>query len=385
MNQFQISPDNFLLLIADDTESNVKLLSHVLREVGYNVIAAFNGNDALELASARKPDLILLDVLMPDLTGFEVSKKLKTDASLKDIPVIFISALTDSDDVIKGFEAGGVDYIIKPFKKNEILARIRTHLILSVLQRERDERIKILKLRENELQELNKQKDELVRMVSHDIQNPLTGIIGLSALLQKELSSSPDDVRNMLSIIEQSGRKLISLVDQVLKADKRSDLHRKLTLSDIYIRDVFQQILDVNAPKALLKGIKISFEDKTRTKSFRLDVVKIEIALNNLVANALKFTQSKGSVTLRAETTDDKICIEVIDTGIGIPENMVNDLFSTPGKERTKIGTEGEIGTGLGLDIVQDYVHLHKGTITVSSIENEGTTFRICIPIIGKE
>lgn len=381
MNQFQIIPENFLLLISDDNEINIKLLSHVLQEVGYNVISAMNGKEALGLAASKKPDLILLDVMMPDLSGFEVSKRLKSDKKLQDIPIIFISALDDSDDVIRGFESGGVDYIVKPFQKNEILARIRTHLILSVLQKERDERIKILKLRETELSALNKQKDDLVRMVSHDIKNPLTGIIGLSSLLQKELEDSPEDINQMLSIIEQSGRKLITLVNQVLKADKESGFQQHLTKESVLIRDILQQIVDVNAPKALLKGVSLSFKDKTKGKIFELDTVKMEIALNNLVSNALKFTPSRGDVFILARISDQNLVISVQDTGIGIPDSMIDKLFISNGKDRTTIGTEGEIGTGLGLDIVQDYIHLHSGTITVSSVESEGTTFTIHIPI----
>lgn len=381
MNQFQIIPKNFLLLISDDNEVNIKLLSHVLQEVGYNVISTSNGSDALDLAALKKPDLILLDVMMPDLSGFEVSKRLKSEKELRDIPIIFISALDDSDDVIRGFESGGVDYIVKPFQKNEILARIRTHLILSVLQKERDERIKILKLREAELSALNKQKDDLVRMVSHDIKNPLTGIIGLSSLLQKELEDSPEDINQMLSIIEQSGRKLITLVNQVLKADKESGFQQHLTIEQVLIRDILQQIVDVNAPKALLKGVSLSFKDKTNGRIFKLDAVKIEIALNNLVSNALKFTPSRGDVFISANISDQNLVISVQDTGIGIPDSMIDKLFISKGKDRTTKGTEGEIGTGLGLDIVQDYIHLHDGTITVSSVENEGSTFTIRIPI----
>ena len=383
MNHFQLNPSNFLLLIADDTESNIKLLSIVLRNAGYNVIAAFNGQEALDLAELRKPDLILLDVLMPDLTGFEVSERLKKEDNLRFIPIIFLSALTESDDIINGFEAGGVDYIIKPFKKDEILARIRTHLILSVLQKERDERIKMLKMREAELKELNHQKDELVRMVSHDIQNPLTGIIGLSALLQNELYESTDDVKEMLSIIEQSGRKLMTLVEQVLTVDKQYGVHKVVNRTSVKLRDILQHIVDVNSPKAFLKAINLSFKDKTSGSYYNLDTVKIEIALNNLVSNALKFTQSNGTVNLLAYQQENLLIIKVSDTGIGIPKQMLNKLFILPGEQRTKLGTEGEVGTGLGLDIVQDYINLHDGTITVSSIENDGTTFTISLPIIG--
>ena len=197
MSQFLIAPEDFLILIVDDTEANIRLLSHVLRGEGFQPIVAFNGSDAIDLIESREPDLVLLDIMMPDMTGIEVCTEIKQKDKLKDIPIIFLSALSETSDKVEGFRAGGVDYITKPFQKDEVLARIRTHLFLSKLQKERKQRIIDLRKREADLRDLNKKKDDLVRMVSHDIKNPLTGIVGLANMLKQDMDFSEEEKAEM--------------------------------------------------------------------------------------------------------------------------------------------------------------------------------------------
>lgn len=382
MHQIQISPENFLILIVDDTESNIKLLSHVLRKENYRVIAAFDGDEAIELAKERNPDLILLDVLMPGKSGIEVCKILKEDKELAKIPVIFLSALSEISDKIVGLKAGGVDYITKPFHREETLARINTHLFLHQLRKEREERIAILKKREAQLRELNYQKDELVRIVSHDIQNPLTGIVGLASLVRNKYGSIDAELEEMLAVIERSGNKLLNLVAQVLDNKENEPLRNQLHLEPCKIADILDQVLDVNLPKAQFKRIAFTIEDKTEISTCKLDRIKIEIALNNLVSNALKFTGTNGRVIVEAYNQDKSLIFKVTDTGIGIPAHMLETLFQTSTPNSSTTGTAGEIGSGLGLDIVQNYIEMHKGTISVSSKENEGSTFTISLPIV---
>ncbi|WP_409028983.1 response regulator [Gracilimonas sediminicola] len=179
-----MKPKESLILIVDDTPANLRLLSHVLTKEGYEYIEASNGHEAIELAKKHEPDLILLDIMMPDISGFEVVKRIKSNQLLEDTPVIFLSSLSDTEDKVQGFKYGGVDYITKPFQKEETLARIKTHLQIRSLQKQLNERIKILREREIELSRLNQKKDDLVRTVSHDIKNPLTGIIGLVKLMR---------------------------------------------------------------------------------------------------------------------------------------------------------------------------------------------------------
>lgn len=381
--QIQISPSEFLILIVDDTEANIRLLSHVLRESGFSHIVAFNGTDAIELIKTRKPDLVLLDIMMPDMTGYEVCIEINADEELKSIPIIFLSALSETSDKVEGFEAGGVDYITKPYQKDEVLARIRTHLFLSKLQKERDERIEILRNREVELKELNKKKDQLVRIVSHDIKNPLTGIVGLANLIRENTSLPKDEINKMLIAMEQSGKKLMDMVEKVLDNETNSKSEEKLNSTEGYLEDLIEKIISVNKPKAILKNIKLSHSSKFQISKVNLDHTKIEIALNNIVSNALKFTAANGSVKLLAESDASKVLFTIKDSGIGIPAAIVSTLFdeSSNNRGKSELGTDGEIGTGLGLDVVEKYVNIHEGKVWVESLENIGTTFFIEIPI----
>ena len=381
--QFQINPSEFLILIVDDTEANIKLLSHVLRDSGFSPIVAFNGTDALDLIKARRPDLVLLDIMMPDMTGYEVCKIVNEDDALKSTPIIFLSALSETSDKVEGFEVGGVDYITKPYQKDEVLARIRTHLFLNKLQKEREERIDILRNRELELRELNEKKDQLVRIVSHDIKNPLTGIVGLANLIKENPDFSPEDVHKMLTAMEKSGKKLMDMVEKVLDDESTSQTKESLKPSEGFLKDLVEKVISINKPKAILKDITLDLVEEIEVSKAFLDQTKIEIALNNLVSNALKFTLKGGAVKLTVKSDQQKITFIVEDNGIGIPQNVLPLLFQNEKNKQgiSKLGTEGEIGTGLGLDVVQKYVNMHEGKVRVESEEQVGTTFYIELPV----
>ncbi len=381
--QFQVNPSEFLILIVDDTEANIRLLSHVLRDAGFSPIVAFNGSDAVELIKSRRPDLVLLDIMMPDMTGYEVCKIINKDEELRSTPIIFLSALSETSDKVEGFEVGGVDYITKPYQKDEVLARIKTHLSLNKLQKERDERIEILRNREIELRELNAKKDQLVRIVSHDIKNPLTGIVGLANLIKENPGLPESEVNNMLDVMEKSGKKLMDMVGKVLDDESNSNHSESVKLTEGYLKDLSEKVISINKPKAILKDISLELIEDIQNPKVNLDHTKIEIALNNLVSNALKFTLKNGLVQLIVASDENMISFKVKDNGIGISEKIQPLLFTpeNTGKGVSSIGTDGEIGTGLGLDVVEKYVNMHDGKVWVESEEKVGTTFFIEIPL----
>ena len=162
-----------LILVVDDNQENVRVLTSILNHHGYDIIAAFNGSDALTMASRRKPDLILMDIMMPEMDGFEATRSLKEDPELKEIPVIFISALTEVEDKIQGFDVGGQDYITKPFQHQEVMARVDLHVRLYHLEKERVKNINKLEEQKKQLEKLNEAKDEIIRIVSHDMRNQI--------------------------------------------------------------------------------------------------------------------------------------------------------------------------------------------------------------------
>lgn len=372
------------ILIVDDVRHNVQVLSQLVRNEGHRVIAAFDGNDALALARKRKPDLVLMDVLMPEMDGYSVCEQFKKDPILREIPIIFLSALSDVESKVRGFEVGGVDYITKPFHQEEVVARINLHLTLKNLEQERERYIAELKIRERNLEIANREKDEVIRIVSHDIRNPLTGIIGVANILRSEDGYSKEEVDGMLEIIEQSGYKLLDLVKDILEVESTKAGSLQLNLREVSLQELLDQVIELHQPTALTKSINLRFMKDDRVPAMLIDPQKINQAISNLVANSLKFTGAGGSIKLilkfDEESNDElPVIVEVKDTGIGIPEDRLPTLFDSIKRHRGT-GTKGEKGTGIGLDIVKQFIELHGGNISVTSTEGKGTSFKLELP-----
>ncbi|MDX1618519.1 MAG: hybrid sensor histidine kinase/response regulator [Balneolaceae bacterium] len=369
------------VLIIDDTEPNVRLLAHVLKREGYEVLAAFSGEDALKLVEKKKPEIILLDIMMPGMDGFEVCERLKKKEETSDIPVIFLSALSETDSKVKGFKAGGVDYITKPFQREEVLARIELHLRLNRLQNRLEEKISQLKEREEWLNRLNAQKDELMRIVGHDIRNPVTGIIGVAQLLKNSESSMSEDQRKLMyKTIEESGKKLQNLVNDLLKKEKAELNLEELNLEEVRLEHLLQRVIELHQPTALSKEITVDLEINEPVQ-MELDRQKMDQVMGNLISNALKFTPRGGTVSIALDSTEERVKIVVNDTGVGIPTEDMDSLLN--GSEKTipvREGTQGEKGSGFGLDIIKQFTELHGGDVEVESVEGEGTRFTLFLP-----
>jgi len=374
----QFQPKHYRIFIIDDAKANILLISHVLKSVGYEVFSATSGMEALQRIDEIKPDLVLLDIVMPGMSGYKVIEELKKSKH-KNIPIIFLSALTDSENKIDAFKAGAVDYINKPFNKGEVLERIKTHLKIRRFEIERKEHINILKNREIELRQLNKNKDALIRIVSHDIKNPLTGIMGLISILLNDDSITYEERKEILNVMQNSSEKLLDLVKKILDDEANHTNSSKLVLSETNLGELVQKVIELNKAKARLKNIELKCEISSPNIVCNLDYRKIETTLINLVSNALKFTLSNGSVTIRVDKTEDSILIQIQDTGIGIPAPMVDSFFELD-KLNSTIGTDNEVGTGLGINIVKSNVDLHKGKIWLETEEEVGTTFFIELP-----
>lgn len=371
-----------LILIVDDVEQNVAVLSQVLRNSGYQVMAAFNGEQALRMVDKRLPDLILLDVMMPGIDGFETCKMLKANERAKDVPVIFLSALSESDTKVKGLETGGVDYISKPFHEAEVVARVGVHLRIRNLERER-------MLHIEELTRMNAEKDRLVHIVSHDLRSPLGGIQGLATILRDgDEANNPETVRYFCKIMTQSTDTLLNLVNDILDLAKLESGKVELNVSDFDLIEAWSGMSELLNHLAVNKGLTLSVSSSQQQLWVHADRPKLMQMLNNLVTNAIKFTKA-GSVQLRIEqdihtAQADMVLIEVSDSGIGIPEDVMPKLFEKFGKHQRR-GTNDEKGTGLGMSIVKRFVDLHNGTIEVESTQGLGTTFRIHLPILKEK
>lgn len=364
------------ILIVDDTEPNVRLLAHVVKKEGYEAMAAFSGKDALSLLEKRKPDIILLDIMMPEMDGFEVCERLKAHEDYKDIPVIFLSALSETDSKVQGFNVGGVDYITKPFQREEVLARIDLHVKLRKLQEELSNNVEQLKQREESLQKLNEEKDELMRIVGHDFRNPVTGIMGLASFLQENVQGiEQEQQEEMLGIIKGSGQKLLDLVNGLLNKDEEARIS-ELMLEELEMQSVIRDMIDLHRPTAINKSISIETEMENVGNKI-LDRHKVEQILSNLMSNALKFTLEGGTICIKLKKIPDNngaFDLIVQDSGMGIPQKDLERLWDSD-KKRIRFGTSGEDGSGMGLELVNKFTKLHGGEVHVDSEVGEGTTF----------
>lgn len=363
------------ILVVDDTQQNVQVLTQMLRGKQYKVLAAFNGEDAIALLSRKTPDLILLDVMMPGMDGFETCREIRQDPAYNDIPIIFLSSLSDVEAKVKALESGGVDYITKPFQQLEVLARIELHLRLGQLELERQQNV-------IRLEKMNKEKDEVLGIISHDMRNPIGGIIGISNFLRTDGPSDETELADMLTLIESSAERLLLLVNDLLDIALLEANSLQLTFSNTDIGAYVYNVMQLHYATAKSKGVKLSMIETLDGIKAEVDVSKFSQIIGNLISNAIKFTTDGGTVKMEIGLNADasQLQVQVIDSGIGIPKELMPKLFEKFGAQRR--GTSGEKGTGLGMPLIKRYVELHQGTITVESMERIGSTFTVQIPLI---
>ena len=403
MTNYQTEDNKGNILIVDDTPENLQVLSATLSDRGYKVRGAIKGTIALRAARSSAPDLILLDIKMPDMTGYEVCEQLKADPLTIEIPVIFISALDEAIDKVKAFQVGGVDYITKPFQVEEVLARVEHQLTIKRLQKQL--LAQNLQLQEEILERIkaeeaaaaaSKAKSQFVANMSHELRTPLNAILGFAQVMMRDIHLSSEQVEN-LRIINRSGEHLLELINDVLDLSKieAGIIGLYETSFDLYrLLDGMEEMFQIKAEQ---KNVLLNFIVEPDVPQYiKSDEKKLRVCLTNLLGNAIKFT-SVGSVTLRVQvqnysssliassindeqsTTNYYLLFEVQDTGSGIAALEIETLFDA--FVQAEAGQKSAEGTGLGLTITRNYVELMKGEITVSSIVGLGTIFKFNIQV----
>jgi len=361
------------ILIVDDIPSNIQILAEAMRQ-DYQIIFATNGKEALQMAQVDPlPDLILLDIMLPDIDGYSVCKLLKKDKKTREIPIIFITAKSQETDETKGFEYGGVDYIIKPFSIPIVKARVHTHI---ELKRKRD----MLEDMTIRLEQLNQTKNKFLGIAAHDLRSPLGSVRGFSRLLIEELSGTlTQDQQEFLDIIYQQSKHMLALVDDLLdvaviesgKLDLRIQMENVIEMIEKRIR-LFQHDLSK-------KNIEITTQlDSIPPIAF--DRTRIAQVVDNLLSNAIKFSPENGKIAVHVKKHDDNICIDISDEGPGIPLEHQPHIFGAFQKFRKK-QAGSEKCTGLGLSIVKRIIDAHDGSINVLSAPDQGTTMSFSLPI----
>ena len=355
------------ILIIDDNPMNLMLASHVLEGKGYSTRTAEDGKTGLSEIEKEIPSLILLDVNMPEIDGFEVCRLINKNEKWKEIPIIFLTANSQTEDLVEGFEAGGVDYITKPFKSEELLVRVKNHLELA------ESRITII--------EMNKSRDKLYSIIAHDIRSPLSGILQtIDAIDQGYFDPCSEDFKEIIHHLrirtKDTSTLLTSLLQWTRLQDENASLHFKETNLALVINSCIQ-LLEANAVE---KKIIISNYIQEDLEAW-CDEVSIHTIFRNIISNAIKFTSQNGSIDITASKTNSEVKICINDNGVGMSNETIQLIFEE-NKHYSSSGTANEQGTGLGLMLVKDFIKKNNGKIDIVSKIGEGTSFSVILPII---
>ncbi|MGC9503458.1 response regulator [Baaleninema sp.] len=375
-----------VVLIVDDNPTNLSVLAAHLEAAGFSLRVAQDGESALRVAALQLPDLIILDILMPGIDGFETCRRLKNNPLTREIPVIFMSALSDSVDKVKGLSLGAVDYITKPFERDEVLARLQLHLKMRRLTQalaDRNRRLQEEIRNRRQAEGASRAKSQFLAKMSHELRTPLNAILGFSQLMERDETLTAEQ-QEYLRIICRSGEHLLTLINDVLELSKIEAGKVSLKEAPLEIDRLLQGLQEMLMWRVQAKGLSFEvFCSDDVPSCVRTDEGKLRQVLINLLSNAIKFTES-GGVTLRVGATPQsgdrvQLYFEVEDTGLGIPPEELDMIFEA--FVQTQTGYRSEEGTGLGLPISRQLVQLMGGDIALDSVRGVGTIAQFDIAV----
>ncbi len=348
------------ILIVDDEPANVFLLTGLLKANGYETFSATNGQQCMEFLNTLKPDLILLDIMMPKMTGNEILDKIMESDELKIIPVIMVTAKTSVEDVSESLNKGAIDYIRKPFNEQELLARVKVGIRL--------------KINEDHLREMVEQRNAFVRIISHDLRSPFTAINGFAEILIQDKNIT-EDQKESLNYIIDSVQYSVDYFNRLLSWTmlESKDISLNIAPANVYIMvDRVCKLFDKNANQ---KSIRL-ISNIDKNLMVNVDETFFRQVIANLVNNAIKYTPVQGLIEINS-IVSDKIYLIISDSGIGLPGNITNDDLFSGDINKSEKGTKGEKGTGIGLSICKKIIDAHSFKISFKRRNEGGTEFII--------
>lgn len=370
----EINPSEYKILIVDDVMSNVLLLKVLLTNEKFAIATASNGRQALEQVEKENPDLVLLDVMMPDMSGFEVAQHLKSNPNTADIPIIFLTALNSTADIVKGFQVGANDFISKPFNKEELIIRV-THQISLVAAK------RLILSKTEELQRTIAGRDKLYSVIAHDLRSPMGSIKMVLNMLILNLPSEKigAEMYELLTMANQTTEDVFSLLGNLLKWTKSQIGKLNVVYQDVDLVEVTDGVIEIFSMVASLKKIRIH-EMKPEKMMVNADIDMLKTVVRNLLSNAIKFSKENSEVLVKMEEVDGMAVVSVQDYGCGISEEGQKKLLHTDTHFST-FGTNNEEGSGLGLLLCKDFVVKNGGKLWFTSKEGEGSIFSFSIPV----
>ncbi len=370
-----MTKEKSIILIVDDNKENLKVVSNYLKKEGYQIALSLNTEGAANVLVQNELDLILLDVMMPDEDGYTFCKRLKNDDKLKEIPVIFLTAMNDTENLVEGFKAGGVDYITKPFRKEELLARVKSHVELSKAKKNIMEQAEVIK-------QINMTRDRMYSIISHDIKSPFANISMMISMIAEEyLDPQSDDFWEIIHNLNYSTKETYNLLDNLLNWTRSQTGNLICIPEKIPLPELVENAIPFARFNAINKNVSINI-DVPDDIYIHADPNMMKCVIRNLLSNAVKYTENNGEIFLTASSEpDNSVVIEVRDTGIGIEKEHLENLFSDHSFYSTA-GTNNEKGSGLGLHLIRDFTEVNKGVIEVYSEPGKGTTFILKLPTV---
>jgi len=363
------------ILAVDDDRINLRIIGGILRPEGYEIAEASSGEQALELYGSFHPNLVLLDVMMPGIDGFTTCRTLKKTYGDKCAPVIFVTAKSEADDVVMGFDAGGVDYLTKPFRPKEVVARIRTHLSNQQLAEQQ-------KLLVSQLSKANADKDRFLGMCAHDLRNPLSSIRGLAELMNEDaIGEMTVEQKEIIQTIHGASQSMLQLVNELLDVATIEGGQLKLDKIPTSVAEIVERSVHLSNMEASKKNTRIEMVRANGNPFVDVDRNKMRQVVDNIISNAVKYSPYGGEIEIGCEHDDRLATIRVRDHGIGINAEQSHLLFTRFGRLVTP-ETSHIRGTGLGLYLAREIARVHGGDILVSATSGGGSTFAVELPLV---
>jgi two-component system sensor histidine kinase/response regulator len=369
----KINRSDYKILIVDDVVSNVLLLKILLTNEKFQVCTANNGTSCIEMARKEHPDLILLDVMMPDMNGFDTATVLKREEGTKEIPIIFLTALNTPQDLVHGFQVGASDFLTKPFNKEELVMRVMQQISLVAAKR-------IIEKQNAELRATLTNRDKMYSVIAHDLRSPMASIRMVLNLVVA--SATPEAVGpELYMLLDQANREseeVHDLLDNLLKWTKSQTGRLTVVKQDLDLNDIIPGVVEIFEAIAYTKHINLDLQKTDAPLVVNADNDMLKTVVRNFLSNAIKFSPEDSSIEIIMSTEGEFAKVSVRDHGVGIAADRIGTIFH---KGETTYGTGGEEGSGLGLQLCQDFARKNGGDCTVESVEGQGSTFSVLIPL----